>query len=142
MPCSDMTRSLAVWFVLSAAAACASGGTRATPASDSTAAAPAPARRSASLITEEDIAKVSARDAHHAVQLLRPDWLRARGSATINGAPQTVVVYLNNQRYGGPETLKQFQAMAVKELRYMSASEATNRFGTGHNSGAILVRTK
>ena len=49
---------------------------------------------------------------------------------------------MNGQRYGGPESLKQFQAMAIKELRYISASEATNRFGTGHNSGAILVRTK
>jgi hypothetical protein len=145
VPCSRMARSLAVWFALCTVAACAgsgvsSGATQAAArSSDSTANAP---RRSATLITEDEIAKSSARDAHHAVQLLRPDWLRPRGASSLNGAPADVMIYLNGQRFGGSESLRQFQASSIKEMRYISASEATNRYGTGHNSGAILVKTK
>ena len=142
-----MKRTFAASLALCAAAACASSGSTATPASapvtrDTTNAA-ASTRGSRNVLTEADLMKSTARDALQAIQLLRPDWLRSRGSAaSISGGVSEVVVYLNGQRFGGPEALSQFQPTALKEARYMSASEATNRFGTGHNSGAILLRTK
>ena len=109
--------------------------------SDSTA-TPAAVRRSGNLITEAEIAKVSARDGYHAVQLLRPDWFRVRGASSLSGQTSEAVVYMNGQRMGGLRALTQIQATGIREMRFMSASEATNRYGTGHDAGAILVTTK
>lgn len=140
-----MTRPLALSLALCAMAACASSGSSASQVTQdtTTAVASAGTRGSRNLLTEADLMKSTARDALQAIQVLRPDWLRSRGSATsISGGVSEVVVYLNGQRFGGPEALTQFQPTALKEARYLSASEATNRFGTGHNHGAILLRTK
>lgn len=137
-----MTRSLAVWFAVCAAAACASSGTQPSAQMSDSAGAPAAARRSANLITEDEIMKSSARDGHQAVQVLRPDWLRVRGASSLSGAQSDIVIYLNGQRFGGSASLAQFQATSIRDMRFLSPSEATNRFGTGHNAGAILVRTK
>ena len=143
-----MTRYLAVTLALCAVAACSSSGsstaqTSTSPVTRDTSNAGAWTRGSRNVLTEADMMKSSARDALQMIQTLRPDWLRSRGSAaSISGGVSEVVVYLNGQRFGGPEALSQFQPTSLKEARYISASEATNRFGTGHNSGAILLRTK
>ena len=142
MPCSSMTRSVAVWFALCAAAACASSGANRGSSQFLDTAVASPTRRSANLITEEELAKTASRDAHHAVQLLRPDWLRPRGAASFNGAPADVMVYVNGQRFGTSESLSQLQASSIRVMSWISPSEATNRYGTGHNSGAIIVLTK
>jgi hypothetical protein len=112
-------------------------------------AAPAPSgakpavRRDANLITEEELAKSPARNGLQAVQMLRPDWLRGRGATSIREtSPTQVVVYVNEQRLGGPEQLEGLAITAIKSLRHMSASEATNRWGTGHNGGVISVITR
>ena len=112
-------------------------------------AAPAPSgtkpavRRQANLITEEELAKSAARNGLQAVQMLRPDWLRGRGATSIREtAPTQVVVYVNEQRLGGPEQLEGFAVTAIKSLRFMNASEATNRWGTGHGGGVIAVTTR
>lgn len=100
-------------------------------------------RRAANAISEQELAASTARNALEAVQLLRPDWLRGRGAASIREVtPTPVVVYVDNQRFGNAETLDQFPIAAVKALRFLSASEATNRFGTGHGGGAITVTTR
>jgi hypothetical protein len=142
VPISGMIRYLAATLVLGVVAACASGGAGAAPMSDSTAARPASARRSSTVITEEEIAKVSARDGYHAVQLLRPDWFRVRGASSLSGQTSEAVVYMNGQRLGGLRSLTQIQATGIKDMRFLSAAEATNRYGTGHEAGAILVTTK
>ena len=136
-----MTRLLAVALVLCAVSACASSGSSATRM-DSTGAAPATVRRQANLITEAEIANTAARDGYHAVQLLRPDWFRVRGASSLSGAQSEPIVYMNGQKMGGLRNLSQIQATGIKEMRFLSASEATNRYGTGHEAGAILVTTK
>src|SRR4051812_13017376 len=74
---------------------------------------PAPAgakpvvRRQTNIISEDELAKSAARNGLQAVQMLRPDWLRARGATSIREtAPAEVVVYVNEQRLGGPEQLE------------------------------------
>ena len=120
------------------AVSCASSGTPAR--SDS---GERQASRNRSIITQEEILESSARDAYHAVQLLRPDWLRSRGSQSVrNTAPTSVVVYIDGQRYGGPTALEQFRTGSFKELRYYTASEATSRWGTGHGGGVIYLSTR
>ena len=120
------------------AVSCASSGS-----SQSDTNTPAPASRNRSVITPEELKESTARDAHHAIQLLRPEWLRSRGSASMRDpSPASVTVYVDGQRYGGPSTLEQFRLGSFKELRYYNGSEATSRWGTGHAGGVIYLTTR
>lgn len=101
------------------------------------------ASRNRSVLMLDEIQQSSARDAYHAVQLLRPDWLRSRGSvSTRDTRPAQVTVYVDGQRYGGATSLEQFRMGAFKEMRYYSGSEATSRWGTGHAGGVIYLTTR
>lgn len=105
--------------------------------------APTASSRDRSIITQEELKASSARDAHHAVQLLRPDWLRSRGSVSMRDpTPAGVTVYVDGQRYGGASSLEQFRLGSFKELRYYNGSEATSRWGTGHAGGVIYLTTR
>jgi hypothetical protein len=82
-------------------------------------------------------------NAYEVVQRLRPGWLRTRGRISIQyPTAQNPVVYVDNIRFGSPNSLRQVSVDAIEEIRYMGASEATTRFGTGHAGGVILVRTR
>jgi hypothetical protein len=93
-------------------------------------------RRSTNVITAEEIASSTARDALEVVDLLRPQWLRTRGG------PYLPIVYLNNAKYGEIDALREIPAANVAEVRYLSANEATTLYGTGHIGGAIAVKLK
>jgi hypothetical protein len=43
---------------------------------------------------------------------------------------------------GGPGTLAQIPITDVKEIQYLNGPDATQRYGTGHGSGAIIVIRK
>ena len=63
-------------------------------------------------------------------------------SSSITQGPQDVVVYVDNTRMGGPATLAQIPITDVKEIQYLNGTDATQRYGTGHGSGAIIVIRK
>ena len=92
-------------------------------------------------ITSLDIqANEGLRTALDAVRTLRPQFLRTRPSGSMrNQEPVPIVVYVNGTRRGGIEALSQIQARAVVEIRWLSGNDATTRFGTNHESGALLV---
>jgi hypothetical protein len=72
---------------------------------------------------------------------VRPQWLtRPRGTALQNQAD--VVVYRDDVRVGGTEALRDIRLDIVLLARYMTAPEATGRFGLNHQHGAILVSTR
>jgi hypothetical protein len=104
----------------------------------------------ATLITEEEIAALggSVTTAMGIVQQLRPSMLRVRAGATSsssNGSSTTdatsveLVVYFDNQRMGGLQSLNDITVSQIREIRYLSASDATTLFGTGNSAGAIQV---
>lgn len=95
------------------------------------------ARRNRNVITAEEIQTVDASTAMDLVRRLRPSWLQFRGARV--GYP---VVYLDGGRLGELSMLAQIQTEGVAEIRYLSASDATQRFGTGHSAGVILVTSK
>lgn len=100
-------------------------------------------RRSHNLITGEEIAASTARDAFEAVQLLRPDWLIPRGVASIRSPQASMpVAYLENNKLGEIENLRTIPALDIAEIRFISSHDATTLFGTGHVGGAIMVKTK
>lgn len=80
-------------------------------------------------------------NAYELVRRERPRWLRARGSSFSGDRPLPRVI-LDGTDYGPAETLRDFRVSDIEEVRYMSASDATTRFGTGYMGGAILVATR
>ncbi len=112
-------------------AACASN-----PGSDS------PGRQR-DVITAEEIAQLNVATAFDIVRQLRPEYLRSRGTMSLReGGSEYAVVYMNGMRLGGPEQLHQIRASDVQTIRYINASDATTRWGTGHTGGVIEVTVK
>lgn len=99
-------------------------------------------RSRADLITQEQIEANSFETALDIVRSLRPSWLRNRPSSINNPEAGEVEVYVDGVRMiGGPDSLRQLRAETVRQLQFMTPSDATTRFGTGHAGGAILVTT-
>jgi hypothetical protein len=103
-------------------------------------------RRSTTVITEAELRNSSATNLYQAVQVMRPQWLRTRGPTSLGGTARTggegsqLMIYMDNTRYGSVESLRSLSLQGIVELRYLDASEATNRFGTGHTMGAIVIK--
>ena len=131
--------SLAVALVL--ASACASSSTSGASGTQQQAQQARP-RGSRELITADELATIDVQNALQAVQRLRPNFLRFPGAMSITQGQAAVVVYVESTRMGGPEMLQQIPITEVKEIRYLSATDATQRFGTGHTAGAIIVTRK
>lgn len=128
------------------AMACASGGSgsAATPSRDR------------NLIAMDEIKRASAANAYDLVRSARPNWLNVRGENSFRETPRgsasgsnvqvvpgidMLVVYLDNARLGGVETLRQVPVASLTSLQYFDAKAATHKWGSGHTHGAILVST-
>ena len=90
-------------------------------------------------ITEAELERFAGQPLEQAIQRLRPQFLRTRGPGTITQGAQGVVVYLGTTRMGGVEALNQIRTGDVVSVRYLSPSEATQRFGLDHTGGAIVL---
>jgi hypothetical protein len=100
-------------------------------------------RTDRSIITAQEIAATRVSTAYEAVERLRPEFLRGRGPFSVSdpnaGLP---VVYLDGVRYGEINLLRNISAMNVQTIEFISASDASTRWGTGHAGGVLAVRTK
>ena len=118
-------------------AACASSGT----SGSGTATAAAKTKTNPDFIATSEINAGTYRDAYDIVQRLRPNWFtKARASsggglsgtqvsgssAVQSGGGTGLVVYLDNNRMGGPEALRDMSASAIGTLQYM---RCCNRYG-------------
>ena len=91
-------------------------------------------------LTREQIAESHFNTAYDAVEALRSNWLRARGTDSFQ-TPSEVVVYLENTRLGGTETLREIAANTIVYIRFYDGVSATARWGIGHAAGVIYVST-
>jgi hypothetical protein len=99
-------------------------------------------KHDANVITREEIAAANVTNAYDAIQRLRPQFFRSHGSTSLSSADAGFpTVYLNRQRYGDISNLQQLEVTAIREIRYYSPAQATNRFSVGSPSGAIEVIT-
>ncbi len=119
--------------------ACASGG--------SSGAISTPPRGSLNLITEAEIESAGADlvTAFDVVQRLRPTMMRPRNltaGARGGGSEFGVIVFIGETRAGEVDQLRQVMRGTVKEIRYISATDATTRWGTGLTHGVIQVVLK
>ncbi|MEJ2206123.1 MAG: hypothetical protein P8170_18665 [Gemmatimonadota bacterium] len=100
-------------------------------------------RRSSRVLLADEIAEVSVMSAYQAVERLRPQWLHSRASPTMaNPEGAEPLVYVDGMRAGNLSELLQIRPERVERMEYLNPSDATNRFGTDHTAGAILVVTR
>ncbi|MEO8333903.1 MAG: hypothetical protein ABI664_02960 [bacterium] len=127
-------------MLLVAAMACASGGAAGDPG---TAVGPG---RNADVITAAELADpaIASGDAYEAVQRLRPRFLMTRGTMSVkNTTAGTTHVSVDGGPLIGVEQLSRLRPSQIAEIRYLSASDAAQRFGTNAGSGGvILVKSK
>jgi hypothetical protein len=91
------------------------------------------------VLTAEEIATTDARTAYDAVARLRPRFLIVRADNGLAPTPLRVIV--NDVPHANTDALKAIRADEVIEIRYLSSSEASLRWGTGYPDGALVVRT-
>ena len=144
---TGLTRTLLVGAALTGVGACASSGTAGQAGEPQTTAASSPAprqRKDPNVITEAELASRSSLTARQVIEQLRPQFLRVRGTTTLgNAQTQDVIwVYFDGTRMGDVSVLNNIGVHEIREIRYLNPSEATNRYGTGHVQGAILVTRK
>jgi hypothetical protein len=93
------------------------------------------ASRSQNLITEQEIAAITATNAFEAVEKLRPNFLHSRGanaSGSDSGLPD---VYLGAVRYGDVSSLRNIAASEVREIRFYKGAEAATKYGMQNPNG-------
>ena len=137
-----------VWCAVATVAACGGGGASAAGSVSGggpKVATGAPARGNANLILDSEIQASGANNALEAIQRLRPAMLRNRGNNAVqegSGGVNGIMLYVDGIKQGTIDQAANVGALTVKEIRYINASDATQRFGTGHPVGAILITSK
>jgi hypothetical protein len=106
-----------------------------------------PPRGSSNLITSAEIEAASPDilNAYQLVERLRPMMMRPRNLSAGNvgdGNVFGVVAYVEEVRVGDVESLATVMRATVREIRYIGATDATTRWGTGHSNGVIQVVLK
>ena len=136
-------RAVMAAVVVAIGVGCSSGG---GSTSSATGSARAPSRQQ-DVITEAEITSRAAEASNvlQVVQKLRPQMLRSRGRfspADSTGSGTIPKVIVDDVSYGSVESLANINAIAVREIRYLGAADATTRWGTGYPGGVILVTMK
>lgn len=148
-------RSLGTCLVLAACAACSSGGsaTRAEP--EASPQQSTSSRRDRNVISREELADpaVSGRNVLEVVRSLRPQYLTVRGTHTLQDTstarkgmvdPEAGRVHasIDGTKIVSIEELAGITASSVVEIRFLTPSQAMQRFGGAAREGpVILVKT-
>ncbi|HEY2067606.1 MAG TPA: hypothetical protein VGG84_16750 [Gemmatimonadaceae bacterium] len=133
------TRQHAIVFLL-ALSACA------TPAGGSSEAdGSAPTVRHGALdpITGAELEdpQVAAGSALDAIRRLRPSYLNLRGGGGLDPTTNAVLVSVDGSGLSSLSTLSSILAAQVGEIRYLSATDAAQRFGTRGIAGPVILVT-
>ncbi|MDB4875458.1 MAG: hypothetical protein JWM41_1904 [Gemmatimonadetes bacterium] len=140
-------RHCAVIATAGVALACASSGASGAGGAGSGAASASVSqvRRDRATISGPELRDLQASNLFEVVQRLHPEWLSGHNAAAIGGKTTNlaneVQVYIDTQRTGTTDILKQLAPNVAGSLRYYSASEAQARFGNGNLNGVIQIVT-
>jgi hypothetical protein len=96
--------------------------------------------RDRNVITHEQMQEGHFRNVYDAVVALHSNWLLTKGTDS-HVAPGQVLVYFDNTRYGGVESLRGIATTSISYVRYYDAVAATARWGLDHGHGVIFVST-
>ena len=108
-------------------------------------------------ITAEQIAERQASNVYDLIKALRPNWFSVRGSATFQTrdavdaysgkmvtvpTPPEITVYVDDIKFGTHDDLKSLPTSDIELMERLDAASATQRFGTNHEHGAIVIRRR
>ena len=89
-----------------------------------------------SLITAADLAPFGAAlSAHEAIRRLRRHWLLGAGGKQPR-------VFVNGNEMGGANSLTEYNAAEVVEMKFVAANVAMTQFGPDYAGGVIQVTTR
>jgi outer membrane cobalamin receptor len=92
------------------------------------------------VITQEQIDSSHASNIYDVITRLRGEFLRDRGRISIRtNQHERAVVFLNDQEYGIPETMRNIPVGRISEIRYFSGTEAVAKFGSQYGGGVIQL---
>ena len=112
--------------------ACASGGT-----------APAGKDRNFISLMEIERARLPGWSTYDLISRLRPHFLRSPSAVSLEDRdPIFPVVYVDEIFHGQLESLREFSIDRLNSIEYLSPYDATTRFGSHIQGGAILIRTR
>jgi hypothetical protein len=92
------------------------------------------------LLVEEQIRDNGYSSAYDVIAALRPNWLRTRGVDSFTN-PGEILVYVDNTRFGGINTLVQIPTVSVYYIQWYDGISAAARWGLGHGNGVIYIST-
>ena len=99
--------------------------------------------RDRNVISAEEIAAEPTTSAAELVERLRPAWLRSRGPTSIrSGNPSLPIVYIDEVRTGGLDTLYRISTQIIREVRFINGRDATTKYGLDHGGGVIMIATR
>lgn len=115
-------------LLLAALAACAPAGTGGPGGSSD-------------LITAQEIQANPSPNIYELIRKLHPTWLRGRGVTTLRdpAAANAIVVYLDETRYGGVESLRQLSTSGIRAIRYLSPASPGVRVQGNENAYVIQI---
>jgi hypothetical protein len=104
------------------------------------------------LLPEEIATKPEVKNVYDAIKVLRPNFLRvrARGDNADNSTPSGYgskserpepALFIDETRYERLDDLRNLMVTELAEVRLLSESETSVRFGPGHPYGALMVTT-
>ncbi len=97
-------------------------------------------RQDRNLLTREQLRETGHSNALEAVEALRSNWLRPKGTDSFS-SPTRVQVYIDDNQLGGVETLRGIATSQISYIRYYDGVAASGRWGLGHGQGVIYVST-
>jgi hypothetical protein len=65
----------------------------------------------------------------------------AYGDASGGGSGSSAVLYIDDVKQQNLEEMRNIRAADVFEIRYLTGNQASGRYGSGHEAGAVLLKT-
>jgi hypothetical protein len=119
--------SQSAWLLLAVTVACAGNST------------PGREHRDFSVLTHDEMESSHFQYAYDAVASMRSNWLNTHGTDSFVN-PSRVLVYLDNTRLGGIETLRAISIAQVAFIKHYDSLEATQRWrrsGVSYFAGTL-----
>jgi outer membrane cobalamin receptor len=92
------------------------------------------------IITQEEIDASEATNVYDVIARLHGNYLSDRGPVSIKSNRHArAIVFLNDQEYGIPETMRNIPPGRIAEIRYFSGTDASARFGSQYGGGVIQL---
>jgi hypothetical protein len=97
---------------------------------------------SSTLIVRAQLDRFTGRSAWEAVETINPRWLQTQRGTSIVFGPAYARVMIDGVARGELDELYRLSTENIETMRYLSAPDATTRYGTNFPGGVIEVTTR